>query len=54
MTDVLRVALAARVFTFAVIFSTAIVGDADLDGVWFVLAIAGLAEVLSLSRVSRC
>jgi signal transduction histidine kinase len=53
MTDVLRVALAARVFTLAVIFSTAIVGDADLSGVWYVLAIAGLAEVLSLSRVLR-
>lgn len=53
MSDVLRVALAARVFTLAVIFSTAVVGDADLDGVWFVLAIAGLAEILSVSRVLR-
>ena len=53
MTDVLRVALAARVFTLAVISSTAVVGDADLDGVWLVLGIAALAEALSASRLLR-
>jgi signal transduction histidine kinase len=50
MTDALRVALAARVFTAAVIVSTAVVGDASLDGAWLVLVIAGCAEILSLSR----
>jgi signal transduction histidine kinase len=50
MDDVRRVAIAARVFTLAVIVSTAIVGDTGLGGVWFVLVIAALAETLSLSR----
>jgi signal transduction histidine kinase len=50
MTDALRVALAARVFTLAVIVSTAAVGDVGMDGVWYVLIIAGFAEALSLSR----
>jgi signal transduction histidine kinase len=50
MTEVLRVAVAARVFTLAVIVSTAIVGDVSLDGAWFVLAIAAFAEALSLAR----
>ena len=50
MTDVRQVALAARVFTLAVIGSTAAVGDAGTDGVWYVLAIAALAEILSLAR----
>jgi signal transduction histidine kinase len=51
MTDVRRVAVAARVFTLAVIFSTAIVGDVGTDGVWFVLGVAALAAGLSLSQV---
>jgi signal transduction histidine kinase len=50
MTDALRVAIAARVFTLAVIVSTAVVGDVGMDGVWYVLVIAGFAEALSLSR----
>lgn len=50
MTDVRRVALAARVFTLAVIVSTAVVGDTSLDGVWLVLVIAGCAEALSFTR----
>lgn len=51
MNDVLRVALAARVFTVAVICSTAAVGDADMRGVWFVLAIATFAEAVSATRL---
>jgi signal transduction histidine kinase len=51
VTDVGRVAVAARVFTLAVIASTAVVGDVGTSGVWYVLAIAALAEVLSLSQV---
>ena len=50
MIDVLRVALAARVFTVAVIVSTAVVGNASMDGVWLVLVIASCAEALSFSR----
>jgi signal transduction histidine kinase len=50
MTDARRVAIAARIFTLAVIVSTAVVGDTSLGGVWFVLAIAAIAEALSLSR----
>ena len=50
MTDVRRVAIAARVFTLAVIVSTTIVGDVSMGGVWFVLVIAALAEALSLTR----
>ena len=51
MSDVLPVAVAARVFTVAVIFSTAVVGDTELQGVWFVLAIATFAEALSVTRL---
>jgi signal transduction histidine kinase len=51
MTDVRRVALAARVFTLAVICSTAAVGDTDMKGVWFVLAIATFAEAVSATRL---
>lgn len=51
MTAIRRVALATRVFTLAVIVSTALVGDAAMDGVWFVLALAATAEALSLSRL---
>ena len=50
MTDVRRVAIAARVFTLAVIVSTTVVGDVGLGGVWFVLVIAAIAEALSMSR----
>jgi signal transduction histidine kinase len=50
MDDVQRVAIAARVFTLAVIVSTAYVSDGPRDGVWYVLAIAAIAEALSLSR----
>jgi signal transduction histidine kinase len=50
MNDVRRVAIAARVFTLAVIVSTTMVGDVGMGGVWFVLVIAAIAEVLSLSR----
>ena len=49
MTDVGRVAVAARVFTLAVIASTAFVGDVGRDGVWYVLGIAALAQGLSLT-----
>jgi signal transduction histidine kinase len=49
MTDVRRVALAARVFTVAVIVSTAVVGDVSLEGIWWVLAIAAIAEGASLT-----
>lgn len=51
MTDVRRVAIAARVFTLAVIASTAVVGDVGRAGVWYVLAIAAFAEALSLAQV---
>jgi signal transduction histidine kinase len=50
VTDVRRVAVAARVFTLAVIASTAFVGDVGVTGVWYVLAIAAFAEALSLAR----
>ncbi|MCX6395856.1 MAG: histidine kinase [Propionibacteriales bacterium] len=50
MTDLLRVAAAARVFTLAVIASTALVGDVGVDGLWYVTAIAAVAELGSLSR----
>ncbi|MFL6061430.1 MAG: sensor histidine kinase [Marmoricola sp.] len=50
MTDLLRVAAAARVFTLAVIVSTALVGDLALDGLWYVLALAVIAQGLSMSR----
>lgn len=50
VTDLLRVAAAARVFILAVIASTALVGDLDLDGLWFVAAIALLAELGSMTR----
>ncbi|MGY2874562.1 signal transduction histidine kinase [Marmoricola sp. URHA0025 HA25] len=53
MNDVRRVAVAARVFALAVIFSTATVGDVSTDGVWFVLGIAAFAEVLSACQVLR-
>ena len=51
MTDVRPVALAARVFTLAVIASTAFVGNVGRDGVWYVLAIALFIEMISLARV---
>jgi len=50
MGDVRQVAVAARVFTLAVIVSSALVGDRSQDGVWYVLVIAAVAEALSLSR----
>lgn len=50
MTDLLRVAVAARVFILAVIASTALVGDVALDGLWYVAAIAFLAQLASLTR----
>lgn len=51
MDDLRRVAVAARVFTLAVTVSAALVGDVALDGVWLVLAVATLAEGLSLTRL---
>jgi signal transduction histidine kinase len=51
VTDVRRVAVAARVFTLAVIASTTLVGDVGTMGMWYILAIAGFAELLSLSRI---
>lgn len=50
MNDVRRVALAARVFTLAVIASTAVVGDVGTDGIWYILVIASCMQVLSLVR----
>jgi signal transduction histidine kinase len=50
VTDVRRVALAARVFTLAVIASTAVTGNVGTNGVWYVLAIAAVAETVSLTR----
>lgn len=50
MTELLRVAAAARVFTLAVIASTALVGDVTLDGLWYVAVIAVVAEVASATR----
>lgn len=50
MSDLLRVAAAARVFTVAVIASTALVGDVALNGLWYVGAIAAVAELASASR----
>jgi signal transduction histidine kinase len=52
MTDVRRVALAARVFTLAVIVSTAFVGNVSTEGIWWVLAIAAIAEGASLTRAA--
>jgi signal transduction histidine kinase len=49
VTDVRRVAVAARVFTLAVITSTAVVGSVGTDGVWYILGIAGFTEVLSFT-----
>lgn len=43
-------AAAARVFTLAVIASTALVGQVTLDGLWFVAAIAVAAGTASLTR----
>jgi signal transduction histidine kinase len=51
VNDIRRVAVAARVFTLAVIASTAFVGNVDTNGVWYVLAIAGFAEAISLAEV---
>jgi signal transduction histidine kinase len=50
MQDVRQVAIAARVFTLAVIVSTTFVGDTTRQGVWYVLAIAACAELASVSR----
>jgi signal transduction histidine kinase len=50
VTELLRVAAAARVFTLAVIASTALVGDVALNGLWYVAVLAVAAEALSLSR----
>ena len=46
MSDIRRVAVAARVFTLAVIASTTFVGSVGTNGVWYVLAIAGFAEAM--------
>lgn len=51
MADIRRVAVAARVFTLAVIVSTAAVGDVGMDGVRLVLIIAGVAGALSLTQL---
>ncbi|MGO4257958.1 sensor histidine kinase [Marmoricola sp. RAF53] len=48
MSELNRVAAAARVFTLVVIAITALVGDVQLDGVWWVAGIAAGAQVLSL------
>jgi len=50
VTEIRRVAVAARVFTLAVIVSTAFVGSGARNGVWYVLAIAAFAEILSLTE----
>jgi len=50
MTELRRVAVAARVFTLAVIVSTALVGNVALNGVYLVLAVAVIAEWVSLTR----
>jgi signal transduction histidine kinase len=50
MNDVRRVAVAARVFTLAVIVSTAFLGDTDRNGLWYVVVVAAVAEVCSLTR----
>lgn len=52
MTDLLRVAAAARVFTLAVIASTALVGDVALNGLWYITAIAAVAAIASLSQTA--
>jgi signal transduction histidine kinase len=51
VSDVRRVAAAARVFTLAVIASTAVVGSVGTDGVWYILGIAGFAEVMSFTGI---
>lgn len=51
MNDVRRVAIAARVFTLAVIASTALIGDVAVDGVWYVAGIVLVASVLSLGQL---
>jgi signal transduction histidine kinase len=50
VTDLLRVAAAARVFTLAVIGATALVGDIALDGLWYIALLAVAAEAVSISR----
>lgn len=51
MNDLRRVTIAARVFTLAVIVSTALVSDLSIEGVWYVTVIAVGAEAISLSRL---
>lgn len=51
MTEVRRVALAARVFTLAVIVSTAYVGDVSRNGVWYAIGIATTATAISLTEL---
>jgi signal transduction histidine kinase len=51
VSDVLRVGVAARVFTIAVIISTALVGHVGMIGVWYVVFIALLAELVSMTRM---
>lgn len=50
MNDLLRVAAAARVFTLAVIASTALVGDVERTGLWYVAIIVVVAEAVSATR----
>jgi signal transduction histidine kinase len=50
VSDLLRVAASARVFTLAVIASTTLVGDVALDGLWYIAIIAAAAELLSVTR----
>ncbi|HEY0903261.1 MAG TPA: histidine kinase [Marmoricola sp.] len=50
MTDVSRVAIAARVFTLVAIISTAAVGDVVMEGVWYVVGIAAVAQAVTLVR----
>lgn len=48
MTELGRVAIAARAFTLAVILATALVGDVPLDGVLWIAGIAAGAQVVDL------
>lgn len=50
MSELLRVAAAARIFILAVIASTALVGEVALDGLWYVAGIALLAQTASITR----
>lgn len=50
MSDVLRVAAAARVFTLAVVAATALVGDVSVAGLWYAAVIATAAQAIAMRR----